>query len=234
MSKENLLFAVIGLMVGTIIGFTFANSINKNVATPTPVTTANANTAGPLTGNPALPADHPPLGTSPGTSQPQGGAIPEITAAIAKAKADPKNFEAQMTAGDLYYQVGRFDDAGKFYEAASKLKPAEAEPLVKLGNTQFDNEKFIEAEKTYIRALEKDPKDLTVRNDLGLTFYYREPKDLGGAIKEYEKSLAIDPNHEITLQNLTVAYREFGDAANLEKAIAKLKAVNPNNSALKN
>ena len=234
MSKENLLYAVIGVMVGAIIGFTFANSVNKNVITPTPVTTANANAAGPLSGNPALPSDHPPLGTSPGTTQPQGGAIPEVTAAIDKAKADPKNFEAQMTAGDLYYQIQRFEAAVGFYEAANKLKPTEREPMVKLGNALFDAEKYVDAEKWYVRALEKDPKDITVQTDLGLTFFLREPRDAARAIKEYEKSLAIKPDHEVTLQNLVVAYKELGDAANLEKASAKLKTVNPNNPAFKN
>ena len=234
MSKENLLYAVIGLMVGAIIGFTFANSVNKNVVTPAPVTMANANTAGPLSGNPALPSDHPPLGTSSGTTQPQGGAIPEVTAAIDKAKGEPQNFEAQMTAGDLYYQIQRFDEAAKFYEAANKLKPGEVEPMVKLGNALFDGEKYTEAEKWYVLALEKNPKDITVRTDLGLTFFLREPRDIQRAIKEYEKSLAIDPGHEVTLQNVVVAYKELGDAANLEKATARLKVVNPNNPALKN
>ena len=51
---------------------------------------------------------------------------------------------------------------------------------------------------------------------------------------EYEKSLAVNPDHEITLQNLVVAYREMGDAADLDKVTAKLKTVNPNNPALKN
>lgn len=234
MSKENLLYGVIGIMVGAIIGFTFANSVNKNVVTPTPVTMSNANAAGPLSGNPALPSDHPPLGTSAGTTQPQGGgAIPEVSAAIEKAKADPKNFEAQMTAGDLYYQIQRFDDAANFYEAANKLKPAELEPMVKLGNALFDAEKYVDAEKWYVLALAKDPKDITVQTDLGLTFFLREPRDTARAIKEFEKSLAINPNHEITLQNIAAVYRELGDTANLEKTLAKLKAVNPNNPAFK-
>ena len=53
--------------------------------------------------------------------------------AIDKAKAQPQNYEAQMTAADLYYQIERFDDAAKFYEAAAKLKPGDAEPMIKAG-----------------------------------------------------------------------------------------------------
>ena len=235
MSKENFLFGVIGLMVGAIIGFMFANSVNKAAMTTTPVAANTAaSTAGPLAGNnPALPADHPPLGTSSGApGQTQGGAIPEVTAAIEKARAEPQNYEAQMTAGDLYYQIQRFDDAAKFYEIAIKLKPADAEPLIKAGNAYFDAEKYEQAEKLYLIALEKEPKNINVRNDLGLTFFLREPKITDKAIKEYEKSLAIDPNHEITLQNLAIAYKEKGDPEKLRQTTAKLKSINPSNPAL--
>src|SRR5213080_812309 len=104
---------------------------------------------------------------------------------IEKAKQQPQDFEAQMTAADLYYQIQRFDDAAKFYEAASKLKPADTEPMIKLGNAYFDaaqtaaennnmqaaTPKFALAERWYAEALEKEPKNISVRTDLGLTFF---------------------------------------------------------------
>ncbi len=234
MSKENLLFAIIGLMVGAIAGFMFANSVNKSTITTTPVA-ANTSVAGPLSGNnPALPANHPPLGTSSGDAagQTQSGSVPEVSAAIEKARTEPQNYQAQMTAADLYYQIQRFDEAAKLYENAVKLKPTETEPLIKLGNALFDAEKYTEAEKWYALALEKDPKNIIVRTDLGLTFFLREPRDLDKAIKEFERSLALDPNHEVTLQNIALAWKEKGDPEKLRQAIAKLKSVNPNNPAL--
>ena len=138
-----------------------------------------------------------------------------------------------MTAADLYYQIQRFDDARKFYEAANKLKPADAEPLVKLGNVNFDLKKFEEAEKWYNAALKKDPKQVSVRTDYGLTFFLRTPPDVDRAISEYQTSLGIDPNHEITLQNLVVAYREKGDVENARKTLERLAKVNPDNPAVK-
>ncbi|MGE3465301.1 MAG: tetratricopeptide repeat protein [Pyrinomonadaceae bacterium] len=232
MSKENLMFAVIGLMIGAIIGFMFANSVNKGTIAPAPVATT-ANTAGPLSGNPALPADHPPLGTSSGDTTGGGGAIPQVTEAIQRAKDEPQNFEAQMTAADLYYQIQRYDDAARFYEAALKLKSNDIEPLIKAGNSYFDAERYDEAEKRYALALEREPKNINVRNDYGLTFFLREPRDIDRAITEFDRALAVDPNHEITLQNLAIAYKEKGDAAKLGPAIERLKKVNPQNPALK-
>lgn len=230
MKKDNILFGVFGLIVGLVVGFIFANSVNKTVAQPTTTQTAT-NTSS--SSNPALPSDHPPLGTQSGSANPTGGAIPQVMESIEKAKQQPQNYEAQMTAADLYYQIQRFDDAAKFYEAASKLKPAEAEPMIKAGNAHFDAEKYEIAEAWYAKALEKEPKNLGVRTDYGLTFYLRTPRDIDRAVKEFKAALAIDPNHEITLQNLALAYSEAKDAENLKSTIEKLKTVNPNNPAVK-
>lgn len=229
MNKNGVMFGVLGLIAGLVIGFMGANSINRSSAGSSVSTPADAGlTAG---SNPALPADHPPIGTSSGDANPMAGA-PQVMQAIEKAKQQPNDFEAQMTAADLYYQIQRFDEAAKFYEAAAKLKPAEVEPMVKAGNAYFDGEKFPEAEKWYLQALAKKPNDISVRTDLGLTFYLREPRDIERAIKEYKTSLSLDPKHEITLQNLALAYKEKGDSQNFDQTIAALRAVNPNNPLL--
>jgi tetratricopeptide (TPR) repeat protein len=159
---------------------------------------------------------------------------PKVSSAIEKARSDPKNFEAQMTAADLYYQIQRYDEAVKFYETASSLKPADTEPMIKAGNAYFDSDKFEDAEKWYLRVLDKDPKNIGVRTDLGLTFYLRTPRDVDRAIKEYKASLAINPDHEVTLQNLALAYRDKGDTENQRATIEKLKKINPKNELVTN
>jgi tetratricopeptide (TPR) repeat protein len=229
MKKDNILFGVFGLIVGLTVGFLFANSVNKSAAeTPVLASGQAANAR-----NPAMPADHPPLDGAPSSNSSIPTApVPQVMESIEKAKQQPQNYEAQMTAADLYYQIQRFDDAYKYYEAAAKLKPAETEPMIKAGNARFDAEDYTGAEPWYVKALEKDPKNITVRTDLGLTFYLREPRDVERAIKEYNTSLAMDPNHEVTLQNLALAYREKGDSANLKATVERLKKVNPNNPAL--
>ncbi len=228
MSLQNILYGVIGLLVGLIVGFMFANSMNRSVAV-----TAQSSSALPGAANPGLPPNHPPVGnTSEGMSG--SGAMPDITAAIDKARQQPQDFEAQMTAADLYYQIQRFDEAAKFYEAAAKVKPKEVEPMIKAGDANFEAGKYEVAEVWYTKALEHDPKNLAVRTDLGLTFYLRSPRDLDRAIKEYKAVLAIKPDHEITLQNLALAYRERGDQAEFKATTEQLRKTNPDNPALKN
>ena len=84
----------------------------------------------------------------------------------------------------------------------------------------------------YTAALVKDPKDINVRTDLGLTFLVREPPDLNRAVQEFRRSLQIDPRHEQTLQNMTIALLKKGSYAEADATLKKLAEVNPNNQSL--
>ncbi|MFM9904705.1 MAG: tetratricopeptide repeat protein [Pyrinomonadaceae bacterium] len=233
MKKDNLMFGVLGLVVGIVVGFMGANSMNRSASGQGPTAPPPSSATAP-SGIPNLPPDHPPLGTSSGSGgdPAQSGPLPQVAEAIEKAKQRPQDYDAQMTAADLYYQIQKFDDAAKFYEAANKLKPGEVEPMVKAGNAYFDAEKYDQAERWYLQALQKNANNINVRTDLGLTFFLREPRDIDRAIKEYKTSLTLDPNHEITLQNLALAYTENGDKQSLAITLEKLRKVNPKNPVL--
>src|SRR3712207_7921773 len=51
------------------------------------------------------------------------------------------------------------------------------------------------AEKWYAAALAKNPDDLNVRTDLGLTFYLRQPPNIERAIAEDRKSTRLNSSH---------------------------------------
>ena len=244
MKKDNVMFGVIGLLLGLIIGFIATNSMNRSAMSAAPTAPVAAGGAGDLAaagGNgQSLPPNHPPIGSNSGAGGSAGNAPtvdcnalpPGLDAGKTKAQQNPQDYEAQMKGADLLYQGQCFDDSAKFYEAAAKLKPTEKEPMVKAGNAYFDGEKYQEAEKWYTQAIAKDPKDVDVRTDLGLTFFLREPRNIDKAIENYKASLSISPKHEITLQNLAIAYKEKGDTADYQKTLDELRTVNPNNPAL--
>ena len=227
MGKDRIIVGIGGVVIGMVIGFLFANSLNRN-ASETRLAPASANPNAPANLN--LPPDHPPVGQS--GNQTATAPLPQVMEAIERAKQQPNNFEAQMTAADLYYQIQRFEDAAKLYEKANQLKPNELEPLVKLGNSYFDAEEYETAEKWYLIALKKTPNVINVRTDLGLTFFLRTPRDIDRAVKEYQAALAIAPDNEIALQNLALAYIENRDKQNQQITVEKLRKINPNNPAV--
>ena len=221
MKKDSILVGIIGLLVGLIVGFMFANSINQRGLATTTALGAQQNQS--------LPPDHPPITSN---TQQSGPDMANVQEAINLAKSDQNNFAAQMKAADYTYQVQRYDDALQFLRRANQLQPDNYETIVQLGNVNFDANRYEEAEKWYTTALQKKPDDVNVRTDLGLTFLLREPANLDRAITEFRASLERDPKHLQTLQNLTVAWTRKGDATQARTILAKLEEVSPGNPAI--
>lgn len=223
MNKENILFAIVGLLLGLIVGFMGANYLNK--------------TGSPVGSNPVgmnssqLPADHPDI-QGQGQGQPTA-AMPQVQEAIDAAEKNPKDFDAQIKAAEMFYRIQKFDDAVKYYSRANQAKPDDYKTIVSLGNVNYDAGNYNEAEKWYGKALETKPDDVNVRTDMGLTFIFRQPPDYGRAVQEFKRSLEVDPNHPQTLQNLVVAYTKLNDKANASATLTKLESVDPGNQAIK-
>jgi tetratricopeptide (TPR) repeat protein len=233
MNKPNYLYGIIGLLAGILIGYIGTDSINK---TNRPATTGG----GPAATSNTLPPDHPPTGATGATGDSSGatgsgsnaGPQAEVMAVIERARKEPGNFEAQMQAADLFRQIDRFDGALEFYESAFKTRPKDFKLLVALGDTNFELKRFEEAERWYQSAVKQNPNDATVRNDLGLSFYLRSPRDLDRAITAYREALKIDSRYEKSLQNLTQALIDKGEKGAAGETLMRLEEVNPNNKAL--
>jgi len=109
--------------------------------------------------------------------------------------------------------------------------PQDAEVRLKLANFLYDQKQYAQAIEWYQKALELDPKNVNARTDLGTAYFYTGLPQ--GALREYRKSLAIDPRHEATLLNMIVVNLEgTHDLAAAQAAWDQLHKVNPNHSAL--
>lgn len=214
--QKNTLFGISGLIIGLIIGFFAANSINRNSQTAVSQNQSNA----PFQNQQTL------VGVKEQPVSP-GKPLPEVSEKLDKARNEPNNFDAQIQAGDMYSRIKGFDKAVEFYEKANQIKPEDYETVVKIGNTYFDSGKFEQAEKWYEQALSKKADDINVRTDLGITFVERANPDLDRAVKEFQTSLQTNPKHEPTLYNLGVAYFKKGNAEEANKILAQLEAINP-------
>jgi tetratricopeptide (TPR) repeat protein len=224
MTKDNILFSIIGVLLGVIAGYVFATSVNqRGYVARTPVAQSEQDSG--------LPPDRSSL---PSKDVVEHGADESSadTAAIEQAEREPDNFDAQMQAAAIHYRMRRFKEAISFLTRANQLRPDSYEAIVALGNANFDTGQYETAEKWYTAALVKKPDDINVRTDLGLTFLFREPQDVDRAAREFRRSLELDPRHEQTLQNMVVALVKKGSFTEAETTLEKLREVNPGNPSL--
>ncbi len=219
MNKENILCAIVGLLLGFIVGFMFANNVNQKATLPMQAA---------MKQNPNMPEGHPDIN---GMNQ-MSASSPQIQEAVEKAQKEPENFEAQVKAAEMNYQIEAYDKSIEYLKQANKIKPDDYPTVVNIGNAYFDSGNYAEAEKWYSSALEKKTDDENVRTDLGLTFIFRDPPNYDRAIKEFETVLAKNINHPQALQNLTVAYTKKGNAAKATETVNKLVEVDPTNAAV--
>ena len=144
MTRENLLFGIIGILLGFIVGFMFASSMSTKTQ---PASTSQA-----------MPADHPPVGSQDAGGNPDQVRA-QVTADIEKARNEPKNFDAQVKAAELFYRIGRFDQAIEFLVKANQLKPSDYETVFRLGMVNFEAGHYDPAEKWLTAAVKMKPDD---------------------------------------------------------------------------
>jgi hypothetical protein len=111
MSKDNILYSIIGLLAGLILGFVITNTINRSYTSP-------AATQGPASSEQAgsLPPDHPPLpssaaGSDASPASAAGGPPAEVMSVIEKAKKEPGFFFNETPTTEIYTQIGRYPQA---------------------------------------------------------------------------------------------------------------------------
>lgn len=182
MTRENLLFSIIGLLLGFIVGFMFASSMNQKYG-PGAQATANSQ---------SLPAEHPPVGTN--TPGNQVGMQPDVMASIDLARKEPKNFEAQLKAAELYYRIKMYDQSIEYLLKANQLNPTDYQTIVNLGLVNLDAGHFDTAERWYKAAMKVKSDDVMVLAGLAETMLQKgDSKAAEEAIARFEKA---EPNNE--------------------------------------
>src|SRR6266496_291548 len=186
MTRENLLFAIIGILLGFIVGFLLANSINQR-----DFAARLGATPGQQSQN--LPPNHPPIG---GDQSGEGGQqmLASVQTAMKQARENPNDFEAQVTAAKLEYQIQRFDQAIEYLLAANKLRPNDFDVLAMLGEANMDGGHFDAAEKWYKAALAKKPDEIPVLDGYcAVLLGAGKAKPAEDAINKLEK---LDPTNQ--------------------------------------
>jgi tetratricopeptide (TPR) repeat protein len=101
---------------------------------------------------------------------------------------------------------------------------------VKLGNSYYDTNRFLEAIEAYDKALELDGNDPNVLTDQGNMF--RQLGWFDKAVENFEKANDVAPNHAQSVFNAYVVYRQdLNDIEGAKKAALKYLKIQPNSQA---
>ena len=190
MTRDNLLFGIIGILLGFIGGFLLAGNITQREAA------MRANAASTQVGQQNLPPNHPPIagGDQPATGEGGQQMLASVQTAMKQARENPNDFDAQLTAAKLEYQIGRYDQAIEYLLAANKIKPTDFDTLAMLGVANLDGGHFDAAEKWYKAALQKKPDDMPTLD--GLCAALLSKNDAKGAEEQMNKLAKIDPSNQ--------------------------------------
>jgi tetratricopeptide (TPR) repeat protein len=132
----------------------------------------------------------------------------QVQATIEKARNEPQNFDAQVQAADLYYQIQRYDQAVEFLLKANQLKPSDFETVAALGLVNLDAGHYDQAETWYRAAQKMKADDVRVLAGLAAaTLGKGDAKAAEDAIAKLEK---VSPTSE--------------DLPNFKNRLASLKA----------
>ena len=183
MTRENILFAIIGILLGFIVGFMLASSMSQRNA----MQQASASSQ-------TMPSDHPPLGSQQGAQQDPQAVRERVTADLEKARNEPKNFEAQVKAAELYYQIGRYDQAIEFLLKANQLQPSDYRTVTLLGVANLDAGNYDTAVKWYQTAMKMKSDDVMVLS--GLAYASLQKGDAKAAEDAIGKLEKVSPNSE--------------------------------------
>jgi tetratricopeptide (TPR) repeat protein len=158
----------------------------------------------------AMPSEMPPPAGA--ASAPSGGATPQQGLPEGHPPIDTAAIVQQM-------------------ETMAARNPQDADVRLKLANFLYDQKQYDKAIEWYQRGLQLDPKNVNAHTDLGTAYFYTgRPQD---ALREYGKSLEINPQHEPTLLNaIVVNLQGTHDLASAQKAWDRLYKLNPNHPAL--
>ncbi|MCP5003090.1 MAG: tetratricopeptide repeat protein [Planctomycetes bacterium] len=119
-------------------------------------------------------------------------------------KEDPYKTEHLLTLGECLIGSGKYKLLFRFYNRLIEYKmvstTSSLELLTKLGEAYCHQDKFTEAEETFISILKLKPDNPTVLNNLGFT--HSRLNNIDKASSCFQKALELDPNNEDAIANL--------------------------------
>ncbi|MEN6586047.1 MAG: tetratricopeptide repeat protein, partial [Sulfuricella sp.] len=134
--------------------------------------------------------------------------------------------EAHNNLGTLLQARKRFEDAGKSFEQALRLRPNYAEACFNAGNVNFLTGKYDVAAKRFELAIKLRPNYAKAYCGLGQARQFLGLMEK--AEKAFQKALELQPNFAEAHGNYAALLRESGRLDEAEKASRRALELNPN------
>jgi tetratricopeptide (TPR) repeat protein len=214
MTKENVLFIIVGLLLGYVLAFHLVVYVNQNEAA-----------ADMAQGGAGVPADQAAVPTNDVKERQRLQSAAEEAARA--ARGDAQNFDAQRKAARAFLDARDFEGAIDFLTRANKLRPDDYETLVQLGHANNAARRHDTAERWFLAALAKRPDDGDVRTELAATYYFRDPPQPDKAMAVLRETLERNPAHIASLHNLAYLLIESKQLEEAEEMLTRLERADP-------
>ena len=185
--------AVITLVIGIAVGY-FARGSAPTTAPEAAQSAAVAAPTGMGGGAPMGAGQLPGIGT-----QEQGGASPEALAQaaqplLAKVQANPKDPQALIQLGNLYYDGKSYPQAIEYYNKSLEVDPKNPDVITDLGTAYWYSGNPDKAIEQFNRSLALRPNNPNTLFNLGIV-KWQGKKDPSGAVVVWEQLLKTNPDY---------------------------------------
>lgn len=140
---------------------------------------------------------------------------------------NPQHEQALEGISSLYKELGRIRDYKTYFLKLIALK-GNAENLNNYVATLLNHNLFHEAEGFCLQALALNDADPNIYCNLALISHFKNQFDK--ACEYYEKSLQLNPDSELTLNNYSLTLKTLGNTSKAKVCLDKALALNPNST----
>jgi cytochrome c-type biogenesis protein CcmH/NrfG len=168
--RQQIVTAVVGVLVGFILGFFVAQGIHDLEGTSKDQQSA------------ALPENHP----SPEV-------LEELRGLLERVQADPNDREGRVLLGNSFYDIGRFDAAIQWYEEALALDPSDIRVSTDLGTAYLYTGKVDTAIGQYKKSLELRSDHPQTLQNMGIAYFSRG--EYQRALEVWQELMEFHPDY---------------------------------------
>ena len=175
MKSDSIAYVIAGICFGIILGWVIGTQQARRPGASAPAAASQPATAG--------------------TAQQQAPRLDEgrVQALNTILQSDPKNVNATIQLGNVYFDAERWDDAIKWYARALELDPKNADASTDLGVSYYYSNKPDLALAQFEKSLAISPAHTKTLLNKGIVLAFGK-QDLKGAATEWQKVVELAPD----------------------------------------